>query len=143
MVLVISGLVYYVVMWIFVGIDPRKGVIIPRWEPPADFTPGGVRYLRNMTFDDRCFSAGILGLAAEGKLKIREKRKSYTLLKSVAAPPTSPEAAVLLKKLFGGTTKVELDQSDHEKIKKARESYAKTLESRVDRTYFLANVRFL
>jgi len=134
-----AGLITYLVMWFVVGVDPPTGVIIPRWEPPAGFTPGGVRYLRNMVFDDKCFTAGILGLAAEGKLKVTGKEGAYSLKRLNTEVPKERVAAVLMNKLFRSVSKVDLDGSDFEKVSLAHELYAQALAKRVDENYFLAN----
>ena len=94
--------------WRRVGRDPRKGVIIARYEPPAGQTPASLRYLQRMSYDMRCFSSEVLALAVAGCLRIvREKR----LLKddwnldrmdnsATAALPHSQRT--LLERLFSG-----------------------------------------
>ncbi|MGJ8698086.1 MAG: DUF2207 domain-containing protein [Verrucomicrobiaceae bacterium] len=139
MMLVGAGLLFYVVMWFLVGRDPPKGVIIPRWEPPEGFTPGGVRYLRNLRFDDLCFSAGLLGLAAEGHLKMDEKNGEYSVTKKGGPPPMSPVAGALFSKLFRYKKKVRLVTSNHATISGARTAFAEALVGKIDRSYFLAN----
>ena len=141
MVAVVIGLIVYLVMWFMVGVDPPKGVIIPCWEPPVGFTPGGMRYLRNMSFDDKCFTAGILGLAAEGKLEVQGKEGAYSLKRQSEVVPGEPVAAVLMSKLFRSVSQVDLDGSDHEKVSLAQELYAQALAKRVDESYFLANLK--
>lgn len=141
MIFVGIGMISYLVMWFLVGRDPPKGVIIPRWEPPEGFTPGGVRFLRNLRFDDRCFSAGLLGLAAEGHVKMHEKEGKYSVTKEVGHPPLSPVAETLLKKLFRHQKKVVLGQSEHAAISGARHAFAKALTEKIDLSYFLANFK--
>ena len=68
-------LVFCVYEWRRVGRDPRKDIIIARYEPPAGQSPASLRYLRRMGYDARCFSSGVLALAVSGCLRIvREKR---------------------------------------------------------------------
>ncbi|MGC6456729.1 MAG: DUF2207 domain-containing protein [Akkermansiaceae bacterium] len=144
MVFVVLGLAYYLVMWLAVGRDPPKGVIVPQWNPPEGFTPGGVRYLRNLVFDEKCFSAGILGLAAEGRLKITGDEQPESLVKEGIEVPESKErvARILRRRLFDQGGRIDLDGSDYSRMSKALEAFAQALERRVDKSYFLANVRF-
>jgi hypothetical protein len=65
-------LLYSVLKWRRVGRDPRPGVIIPRYEPPAQQTPASLRYLRRMGYDMRCFSADLLALAVAGHVRIHQ-----------------------------------------------------------------------
>ncbi len=61
--------------WRRVGRDPRKGVIIPRYEPPSEHTPASVRYVRRMGYDMRAFSAEVLSLAVAGCLRIERAER--------------------------------------------------------------------
>jgi hypothetical protein len=72
-------LLYYFLVWFRYGRDPRPGTIIPRFAPPEGFTPGGVRYLYRMGYDDRCFTATLLNAAVKGILAIEQDGDSYFL----------------------------------------------------------------
>ena len=61
---------YCVREWSRVGRDPRKGVVIARYEPPDGQTPASLRFLMRMGYDMRCFSAEVLALAVAGCLRI-------------------------------------------------------------------------
>ena len=111
----LAGLVAFCLRrWRLVGRDPAKGVIIPRYEPPAGHGPAGLRYVRRMGYDTRCFSADVLALAVEGQLRIhREKgllRDGWWLERtaSPAAAPSGAAARALLDRLFrGGVDRVD------------------------------------
>lgn len=141
MIFVGIGMFFYVVMWFLVGRDPPKGVIIPRWEPPEGFSPGGVRFLRNLRFDDRCFSSGLLGLAAGGHLKMEENRGDYSVTKRKGPPPMNPVEAALFSKIFSSKKKVVLRPTAHKIISRARGAFTKALTGKIDRSYFLANFK--
>jgi hypothetical protein len=63
---------YYLSVWNLYGRDPKKGIIIPRFEPPKNFSPAGVRYLANMGFDNKIIACAVINMAAKGYLKIKE-----------------------------------------------------------------------
>jgi hypothetical protein len=71
----LAMLLYSAMTWWRVGRDPRPGIIIPRYEPPAEHTPASLRYLQRMDYDMRCFSADLLALAVGGHVRIHEDRK--------------------------------------------------------------------
>ena len=67
------GIMALFLCWLFVGRDPRKGVIYPEFEPPKGIGPAAARYLRYQMFDDRCLTAAIISMAVKGALRIVEK----------------------------------------------------------------------
>jgi len=54
-----------------VGRDPRRGIVIPLFAPPAGMSAAAVRYIATMNFDDRVFTAAIVGLGVNGHLKLK------------------------------------------------------------------------
>lgn len=103
-------LAFCVYEWRRVGRDPRKGIVIARYEPPEGHGPANLRYLQRMGYDTRCFSAAVLNLAVTGFLRIsRESRlirkDEWRLERSNGAAdskPPSPSEAGLLSGLFAG-----------------------------------------
>ena len=89
-------LVYCVREWSRVGRDPRKGVIIARYEPPEGQTPASLRFLMRMSYDMRCFSSEVLALAVAGCLRIVQDKgffkDEWRLESTGAAPPTGSTA---------------------------------------------------
>lgn len=140
--LFIGAILYNLLAWFQVGVDPKKGVIIPRYDPPADFSPAAVRYLERMGFDNTCFSAGVLGLAVKGFLTIEEKGETYVLEKQ---SPEEPPALLrderrLYAELLGKGEKVELRQSNHKRIGGARKALKKALSAKLEKTHFVNNL---
>jgi hypothetical protein len=74
----IALLIYTSTTWWRIGRDPRAGVIIPRYTPPENQTPGSIRFLRRMNYDMRCFSADLLTLAVSGHVRIHRHRKRFS-----------------------------------------------------------------
>lgn len=75
-------LAYYVVVWSMVGKDPASGTIVPLYEPPDNMSPADMRFLERMGFDEKAFTAAIMGLAAKGYLLIeQDESKTYKLVR--------------------------------------------------------------
>ncbi len=51
-------LAYCITRWRKFGRDPRPGIIITRYEPPQGIMPAGLRYIKRMAYDTRCFLVG-------------------------------------------------------------------------------------
>jgi len=85
-------LLYYVGIWRRVGRDPPQRVIVPQYEPPDGVSPAAMRFLRRMSYDDRCFAAAVLSLAVQGALRIEQENsgllrraRKFTLQRTEAA----------------------------------------------------------
>ena len=72
---------FYTLIWVKVGKDPAKGLIIPLYEPPSDMSPAAVRFISEMGYDNKVFTSVIVSLAVKGYLRIEEDENDYTLVK--------------------------------------------------------------
>ncbi|MDQ3206358.1 MAG: DUF2207 domain-containing protein, partial [Pseudomonadota bacterium] len=99
-------LAYCVTRWRRVGRDPRAGTVIARYEPPAGHSPAGLRYVREMGYDARCFSVDLLALAVGGHVRIHRDKSllqdKWRLERLQPRPDIAPDrgAQVLLDTLF-------------------------------------------
>jgi uncharacterized membrane protein YgcG len=77
LILLFITLSYYLIFWFFYGRDPKKGVIIPRFEPPKGISAAGMRYIKKMGHDQKVFATAIVDMATKGYLTIsNDKKKS-------------------------------------------------------------------
>ena len=149
-----AALLYYLLAWVMVGKDPEKGVIIPRFEPPPGYSPGALRYLRRMKYDQTCMTAGLLGVAAKGKVSIEEQGGAYTVRPGNGKPPPLPSAGPpplafaltpderALRNQLVGSGKVALEKSNWVRIKKARTAHQRKISLKVGKTHFLRNLKW-
>ncbi|MCV0426697.1 MAG: DUF2207 domain-containing protein [Roseibium sp.] len=75
-------LIYYLYAWMRVGRDPAKGVIFPRFNPPAEISPALSRYIVNRGFGDGgwvALSAACLSLAVKKRLRLEDNDGEVTL----------------------------------------------------------------
>ncbi|MEQ8423900.1 MAG: DUF2207 domain-containing protein, partial [Cyclobacteriaceae bacterium] len=72
---------YLVIAWFFVGRDPRKEGIMPRFDPPEGFSPAACRYVNRMGFDNKAFTACIVSMAVKGYLTINNTKDNYVIKK--------------------------------------------------------------
>ena len=111
-------LLYFVVAWLAVGRDPSRGTIIPLFEPPLSLDAAGVRYVRRMAYDERCFTAALVSLGVKGWLRIDEQDGDFTLVRERGRqqPLSGPERR-LNSALLGGSERLELKQKNHSRIR--------------------------
>lgn len=135
-------LLYAIRRWHAVGRDPAAGTIIVRYDPPAGHTPAGLRYMRRMKYDNRCFSADLLAAAVAGAVRItRAKRllgSKWTLARDAGPDAVhSAEERALLQRLFaGGREALELDNSNAAIMQGAIKAHGDVLKGRFQPSMF-------
>jgi len=133
-------LLYYGIVWLLIGRDPEKGVIIPRYEPPHGFSPGACRYLWKMGWDAKCFTAAIINLAVKGLVTIDQKGKSYTLRRTEEPLiKIRPRELKVAQELFKSRDVVAVKQSNHKKFQAAQKALKKGLSAELEKHYFVRN----
>jgi hypothetical protein len=121
---------YYGRAWQQVGRDPPRGLIIPLFAPPTGMTAAAVRYVYNLGFDQRCFTAAIVDLGVNGHLKITGD-KPPVLEHVRGGKRMSPAEIEMSQVLFSGHSTVTLKQENHEILSGAKKRLSDVLE----RTY--------
>jgi len=143
--IVLGGLVvvagYYAVAWVAVGRDPPGQPIYPQFHPPLELPPACVRYLRQMGYDKKCFTAAVLSMAVKGHLTIEQDDEGqFTLRRNgqqKAGRLSAGERAVASSLLRSKS--VVLRQSNHRKIRKAVEKLGERLALEYNGKLFLRN----
>ena len=137
---------YMVRQWRAVGRDPRKGIVIARYEPREGQTPAGLRFVQRMGYDMRCFTADVLALAVGGHLRIDREEKffkdawSLERTGATSAQLPSPAQQTLLGGLFpGGAQTLELKNSNAGVVSSAKDGHTKALEAELKPRYFKLN----
>lgn len=112
-------ILFYCLAWLLVGRDPRRGIIIPLFAPPQGMSAAAVRYVENMNFDNRVFTAAIIGLGVNGRLKLRGHGGSGTITHVNGTKPLDAAEQTVETELFAKGSTVRLDQSDHKVLSDA------------------------
>jgi uncharacterized membrane protein YgcG len=130
--------IYLGLQWLRVGRDPKPGVIIPQYEPPPDTTPGMLRHVERMGYDNRCFAADVVDLGVRGRLEIRNDGGTYSLLRTSAGRSGALPAieADLLQSLLGTNAALALEQSNHTQIAAAIKTHREALKRNDVGRYF-------
>lgn len=141
-------LLYYVMIWGMVGKDPAPGTIVPLYEPPDNMSPAAMRFLERMGFDEKAFTAGIMGLAAKGYLIIeQDESRTYKLVRRKNATDKdsslSADEKSLARTLFEDGSPLVLKNKNHEVLARARKGLETNLHAALETTSFRTNVRYL
>ncbi len=137
-------LVYYLVVWFRVGHDPQRGVIMPRYEPPAGLSPAGMRYLVKMGFDNKVAAAAMLDMAVKKYVTIGRSDSVYTLTRAAGEKIVlTPDERLLADKLLGSDESLELSPAHHTRVQSALTALKTSLKTSEEKIYFLTNSRYL
>jgi len=134
-------LIYYLLVWLKIGKDPEKGVIIPLYEAPMGFSPAAARYVMRMNFDDKAFAASLVNMAVNGYITIDEDTNGDYMLtwKGKDYSGLSRGEVQIAQQLFLNGTSLVIATANHAIIKKAIEHLQKGLAVEYEKIYFLTN----
>jgi len=127
--------------WSRVGRDPLPGAIYPRYEAPAGYSPGMLRYVLKYGYDKTATAAALVHLAVNNHLRLDKPGKHYVVTRGEGRPASKTERK-LFDALFAGGSSLTFKQSEHARVGKAVKAHEKALRSRLDRDYFDRNRRW-
>jgi uncharacterized membrane protein YgcG len=136
---------FYARSWFRVGRDPPAGLIFPHYEPPEDFSPGDLRVLRRMSYDNRSFAADIVDMGVRGFLHIydggsvatsgwrliRESGASLELLSASQRP--------LAARLFRDDGQIVLKNTEASRVSGAISAHSGAISTRLKPRYYSSN----
>ncbi len=134
-------LVYYLIAWRMTGRDPQAGIIIPRYRPPNGYSPASMRYVEQMGYDNKCFTAAIISLASKDALTISEVDGDFSLTRNDWTPPDlAPGENEVLTGLFGDDSRsLRIEQGNHSTLSRAQRKHRRSLKRDYNRKYFTLN----
>ncbi|MGO1540334.1 MAG: DUF2207 domain-containing protein [Luteimonas sp.] len=141
-------LFYCIRRWRLVGRDPRRGIIITRYEPPRGFSPAELRYMKRRMYDNTTFSADLLAAAVDGALTIHREDMAlradrWTLRRNRPAAPgeaaDTPTAHLAGLLLPGTDASLELHHRNSDRIQKAMGEHGKLVRRRIIPTLYQRN----
>ena len=140
---VLLVLLYYFIVWVIAGRDPRRGVIIPLYDSPENLSPAALRFIDRMGYDDRAFAAAIVGMAVRGHCTIAEKGGVYTVRATGKDQgDLAPEEKKLVQKLFVKKDSITLKNDNHSTISTAIKAVRRSLVLNYEKKYFISNMGY-
>jgi uncharacterized membrane protein YgcG len=135
-------LIYFSVAWYTHGRDPRRGVIIPLFAPPQNFSPAAVRFVHRMAYDRKSYAASLVDMAVKGYLTITEAHGNYTLTrtgKTVGEAGLARTESAIAGELFESKNAIELKQENHGTISASITALKTALRNECEKVYFVTN----
>jgi uncharacterized membrane protein YgcG len=142
----IAILIYYFVIWVHVGRDLPKGIIIPLFYPPKGYSPAATQFISYMGFGlnkgpNVAFAAALMNMAVKGVVKIIDDGGVFTMEKIVDAPITalSKGERTIEKDLFKNNHRVEMKNKNHSVIGEAFKNFQSSVKVEFEGIYFKTN----
>lgn len=130
---------FYFSTWSRVGRDPPAGTIIPLFGPPNDMSPASVRYVDQMSFDNRAFTAAIVDLGVKGHIRIDETPSFSQISKRTGGEPLKLAENEMESQLFAGGSPVALAQANHKVVGGAKSALENRLAAQYNGVLFRNN----
>ena len=138
-------ILYYSLVWYFIGRDPEQVVVFPHYEPPYGYSPASIRFVDQMGYDHKTFVAALVNLAVKRLITIVDDGGTYTLQRTDRIPvELAAGEKVLLEKLFPGeSNSIELKKTNHARIGKVLKAHTASLKRDYEKRYFMTNKGWL
>ena len=140
-------LLYYFIVWLAVGQDPKPGTVIPQYGPPEGMSPAALRYLITTGSDGRSFAAVLAQLTYRGFINVQPLGEKYRIFKESRPPADAsslaPEEAQVLRILFSDGREVLLDPSQGPLLSVYVAAIQKELVKRMEGKYFTRNAGWI
>jgi uncharacterized membrane protein YgcG len=137
---------FYGIRWRAVGRDPDAGPLVPLYQPPPGQSAASMRYLRRMTYDDRCFAAATLSLAAKGAIAIDRDDKGTFSLRRTDTTGAQIELSVDERRLFDalfksspGSVSLKPSSWTARVVAAARAAHEAAIKQGYEKQYFVLN----
>ena len=138
---------FYYVAWKKAGRGPVAGTIVPLFQPPPDMSAAAIRYVKDMGYDNRCFTAAIVESGVKGKLRLVEtdpggffSSKKTRIDKTADGDDLGPPERDMLRGLFSRGDSVAAEQAQHESFQAAQTGLQNALASAYKGKLFLSNL---
>jgi uncharacterized membrane protein YgcG len=134
--------IYFVVGWFEHARHPKRGVIVPLFAPPKDFSPAAVRFVHRMAYDRKSYAASLVDMAVKGYLKIAEADHAYTLTRTGKGEGEAGLAhgeVQIANRLFSSGNSIELKQTNYSVIQQSISALKTSLVNEYERVYFVTN----
>ncbi len=139
---------YYSRMWLKVGRDPARGVIVPRWDAPDGISPALVNYIDNKGFSGQgwtALSAAALNLAVGGYVVLKDFKNSLVITRTdKPKPPSLPTGeATVLAAVQRNDGELTIDKENGPAVQKAGADFRTAMEKEHRNKYYHANTAYV
>jgi len=133
---------FYVWAWAKKGRDPKKGSVIPQYEPPRNLTPAEMRYVMRFGYDKKALTSMLLHLAVKGYIKIKQEGKEYSIELLKEYQGNNKGERDTIREIFSKGQVIKLDKKDYRVFQKAENALVGELQEGFRGKYFSWNLLY-
>ena len=120
-----------------IGPEPKRGVVVSRYEPPEGLSPAATRFIATGTTDGRSFAAVIAQLAVRRCLRVEPDNGKYKLSRLMSDRATesslTPEEKRALAVLFEDGPEIELSPALDQRNQAQNGRYVNAIHEELDK----------
>lgn len=120
-------LIFYIITWVKLGIDPKKPIVIPTFKPPHGWSPAVVNYIYNLKYNGKAFTAALINMAVKRVIRINNKKRDYSLEITGDPETLNSEEKIIFNTLFEGKKTITVSNVNHIKFSNATTKFNKEL----------------
>ncbi|MEF0939483.1 DUF2207 domain-containing protein [Rhizobium sp. BR 362] len=149
-IIAIGGLIlvfaYYLRSWIAVGRDPRRGVMVPRWDPPEGISPALVNYIDSRGFSGAgwtALSATAIDLAVRGYVILDDLKERVVIRPTGKAGSDLSGGDKVLIQAVGPFSPLVIDRANGEAVQQLGSTFRSAIERDHRGEYYKANFLYV
>ncbi|MGN6155359.1 MAG: DUF2207 domain-containing protein [Sphingomicrobium sp.] len=141
----LAVLAFYFVAWQRAGRDPKAGAVVPLFSPPDDLSPAGMRYVHQMSADNRAFAAALVDMGVRGHVRIEEvdggllSSDSRTIERLASQTPLPEDEDAALRMLLSPGEIIAIKQENWKKFSDSQSALSDVLKGKYDGKLFKRN----
>lgn len=134
---------YFIWAQMKVGMDPRRGAIVPQWDAPDGLSPAAIRYINRMGYDNNTLTCSLIDAAVKGYIEIKEEDGVYTITrKGTDKSVLTSEEVAAIDGMLGSSDSILLDNANNAYFRVAITEFTNSLQAHFGKAYFSAHVGY-
>ena len=126
-----------------VGIDPKRGAIVPQWDPPDGLSPAAIRYINQMGSDNKALTAALINAAVKGYIELKEEDGAYMITrKGTDKSVLSAEELAALDCMLAASGAILLDNANSATFQTATTQFTNSLDAHYGQAYFASHAGY-
>lgn len=137
-------LIYYYVIWRWVGELSNQKVITAQFTPPHEYSPALLRFIKNMGYNNRVFISALINMAVKGYINITKGIRNYKLIQNTQdrSTLTRPEREIANHLFSEQRKEIAIHRDNRKRFQKTIHAFKRTLRNEIEEAYFVRNTGY-
>ncbi len=137
-------LIYYYVIWRWVGEGPSRKLITPQFTPPSNYSPALLRFIENMGYNNKVFIAALINMVVKGYINIAKGIRNYKVIQVSSNQDnlSRPEQEIANALFSKNNGEVSIHRDNRKRFQKSIHAFKRALRSEIEGAYFIRNTAY-